>query len=135
MVSRVRVVLWLVLTWQVLTGSLGSFFVTDYVAVTLSSVFPSLGAPKGLFNPCCSPHPEIPPRRYPLPSLAGPSLPLCRLHITHLALGSLAKNESRLGYEKLRETYNTVRPASAPEAPPLDEWKGIGCICHHVFCR
>lgn len=53
----------------------------------------------------------------------------------HLALGSLAREDTAVQYEQLREAYNPVRPVDEPEAPPFEDWKGMGCICQHVFCR
>lgn len=59
----------------------------------------------------------------------------CRAHSAHCKLHTLAMTRNRRWYEALRASYNSIRPAGHPPAPPLEEWRGVSDIYDHTFCR
>jgi len=41
-------------------------------------------------------------------------------------------------YEELRDVHNSViddGDLSFVRIPPMEEWRGMSCICDHIFCR
>eukprot|EP00752_Nemacystus_decipiens_P006690 g6016.t1 len=64
---------------------------------------------------------------------------LCRfkswLWIAHSHLFILAVTQRRCMYEKLRTSYNSVRPPGSLLVPPFEEFEGISDICDHAYCR
>ncbi|CAM9689429.1 unnamed protein product [Ectocarpus sp. 6 AP-2014] len=59
-------------------------------------------------------------------------------HLAHMVLVSLAAiggSRAQAMYDRLRGSYNALRPSGWRPVPPLEEWDGVGAFCDDSYCR